>query len=377
MLLMLMLIGTSSATILNPLFEDAQKPALCSFYECLQPTHVTDFYSICMIYTNDTSTYSSLSCQNYYLPNNFCNLSSLNLSEPNTYQIRCSEPTLEYFSLYPGEYPCTSDGDCVSGICENLYCEGVELDMPCNYTHQCQQGLICEGANLTDNETGECVSAIRPFKGICYSDFDCVNSAGCDYSLESDFGLCKPYFSIPIGGFILNCTNFMSMLCESGSCNISANGTFVCVKAYTSLNPYPIPCYDGTECFDSTKKIYSQCSCGMNDQATAYCQLFPGDKIAQEFIKILKQWTSSYAILACSTERRWSTECLKNWDPLLFDHLTYYMLKYSNFTNLIHNEDCTKDIFTYQYWEAARYIKENSKNEAIIIGLSLGAFLLI
>ena len=168
-----MLSSLTAATIFNPLLEIPTSPGRCPSYDCLQPSHVTDFYSTCLIYNASALTYSSLSCNNYFLLNNFCDTSSLDLKNSSTYTVRCTPPSLNYTNLYPGEGPCFKNKNCVSQICENYVCQGVEISSPCNYTYQCEQGLVCEGMDPSLNETGTCSFALRPGHGLCTSDFDC------------------------------------------------------------------------------------------------------------------------------------------------------------------------------------------------------------
>ena len=371
-----MLSSLTAATIFNPLLEIPTSPGRCPSYDCLQPSHVTDFYSTCLIYNASALTYSSLSCNNYFLLNNFCDTSSLDLKNSSTYTVRCTPPSLNYTNLYPGEGPCFKNKNCVSQICENYVCQGVEISSPCNYTYQCEQGLVCEGMDPSLNETGTCSFALRPGHGLCTSDFDCVNNAGCDRNGEND-GLCRPYFSIPVGGEVLTCANHVSMVCETATCNTLANGTSVCIYPYNSTHKNPIPCSTGQECIDASKQVYSACICGMNNEAQAYCGPMPGDPVALGLIQVLKKWTQSLTILACSSERRWSLECMKNWQPELYDAVKEMMLQYMNFTSIVDNEECTKEIFTYMYWDAVSDVKIDQKTAGGVAAVIFTIFLVI
>ena len=102
----------------------------------------------------------------------------------------------------------------------------------------------------------------------------------------------------------------------------------------------------------------------------------PGDMISMNLIKILKEWTQSLTILACSNERRWSLTCMKNWQPQLYDQVKALMIGYSQYASIIENEPCTKDIFTYMYWDAISDTKIDLQSQASFL-FAIGVFLLL
>jgi len=53
------------------------------------------------------------------------------------------------------------------------------------------------------------------------------------------------------------------------------------------------------------------CECGYNDDAKAYCNVFAGDNVGQDYITALKNFLNSNALQKCNTARRWNVEC---WD---------------------------------------------------------------
>ena len=372
-MLLLMFFRLTSAFIFNPLFNSSQIPDFsCSKFSCLPQTTVTDFRSICLIYNAIESSYQSLACNNYFLIDNFCDTTILDPTLNQT--IHCTEPQMNYTNLYPGESPCYSDSNCVSGVCENSVCVGAGFGIACNYTYECQQELGCIGTvfeNDTVEDPGQCLPLLKPNHGNCISDFDCVNNAGCDYSFNNSYGTCKTYFSVPVGGQIEKCENYNSLICEYVQCSNSDDGKSYCVQPFFSKSEEPVSCITGKECVDSTNNYYSECSCGMNKNGISYCQLFLGNSISKNLLSTLKLWVNSYTILSCSTNRRWDLTCMKNWTPSLYDQIKYHLLAYSNFTIVQDNEECTKDVFTFQYWDAFKDFNYTSIGFIFYLGISI------
>jgi hypothetical protein len=327
----------------------------CPLYNCRSPSTTSSFFSICLLYSNfSIPSYSLIGCHASSFFNNFCDTSSLNTSDPSTFTVYCSIPELSFTSLYPGEGPCSSNSTCVSNICENGVCAGLPMNEPCSQSAVCEPGLSCQPNSF--NTTLLCQPLVRPNQGACFSDLDCVNSAGCDFNATGGVGVCRPYFSVPVGGEILQCPGNVSLLCAQLQCSNSSTGHFYCVAPKTS-SQLPMPCQKDLDCASSDGTLFSQCQCGMNSYAQAFCAPFPGDKVVVSMVKILKQWVSSLSILSCSNTRRWSFECMKKWKFQRYDELRYRILEYQMYALWQENLelDCVRDVMTYLYWDA----KEN------------------
>jgi hypothetical protein len=104
----------------------------------------------------------------------------------------------------------------------------------------------------------------------------------------------------------------------------------------------------------------------MNKNRKKFCQPFPGDSVTVSLLKSLKKWVESKSILACSSERRWDFNCMRKWEPKLYDKLKYDILHYYNYSAIQENDQCIKEIFTYMYWDA----KENMKITSFALGLA-------
>lgn len=144
------------------------------------------------------------------------------------------------------------------------------------------------------------------------------------------------------------------MICESGFCGPMAKGPnlFICKKPVKSASTLPKKCTSGNKYIDETGTLYTKCTCGMNNDGTKYCQPFPGDSITTNLIQALSKWTKSLSALSCINERRWSLTCMKSTKTKLYDELKYTMLHYFNYTIVQNNENCVKEVFTYESWDA-------------------------
>jgi hypothetical protein len=359
-----MLLGLATAINLNPVYSNPTLVGSCSNYTCLPSSTTTNFYSICTVY-NSTGVYSSLPCNNYYYANNFCDTSTLDVNDPSTYVVYCSDPVTAYSNLYPGEAPCYQITDCLSNICQNSVCAGLPIGSFCSFNYQCQQGLSCSSL------TGTCTNLIPPGQTGCTTDFDCVNTAGCDYNYTNGIGTCRLYFSVEIGDKIANCQNNTSLLCEEVQCSTSSDFISTCTPPLVSMNSAGTVCGAENQCADTASVYYTACTCGMNPNQNRYCQLFIGDEITQNLITYLKLWVQSNTILGCSSERRWDLMCMKNWDTTNYDNIKYWMLYYYNFTNVQENPDCVKNVFTYLYWDAFTNLQTSGGLTALAIGFYL------
>lgn len=368
----LLMFSLSSAFFFPLKQEEWPESGPCASYTCNQGTHSTDLLSTCLIYSEKStsqgnySVYTGIGCKNKYLRYNFCDLDHLDVNDSSTYNVKCAYPTMNYSTLYPGESPCWDDGNCVSGTCVDYTCTGLKLGSACDFTYQCEPGLGCI-YNEQQNKTF-CDDLIRPNKEGCVTDFDCVNNAGCDYDSINQIGMCRPYFSIKPGALILKCEDSFSLLCESLQCQ-EINRQFKCIKPSVSKS-LPTLCSTSRDCVDKSKKFYTQCQCGMNKDRKSFCLPFPGDSVSVKLIKSLKKWVASKSILACSSERRWDFNCMRKWEPKLYDRLRYDILHYKNFTAIQDNQECVKEIFTYLYWDAKENMKITSFGKYFVLGLT-------
>jgi hypothetical protein len=274
---------------------------------------------------------------------------------------------LNYSALYPGESPCWSDENCVSGSCFDSICVGKPQLSPCQFSYECQPGLTCKP---DDFQVNRCFDLLRPGSLGCFKDEDCVNSAGCDIDSQHNIGMCRPYFSVKVGKQVLECKDFTNLICEKIQCGL-VKGKYQCVEPSVSKT-LPLPCTVQGDCTDKNHKFYSECSCGMNKDRQKYCRPFPGDSVSVSLLKSLKGWVSSKSILACSSERRWDFNCMRKWEPKLYDRLKYDILHYYNYSVIQNNDKCIKEIFTYMYWDA----KEDMKITSFGLGVAVNFLVL-
>ena len=94
-------------------------------------------------------------------------------------------------------------------------CLGLSQGSLCWTTASCGPGLICLGGGLFSR--GTC-TALQGVGGNCTSQYQCMSNLGCNMTQPST-GVCTPYFSVPIGGTVTDCSSYSSLLCASGSCS--------------------------------------------------------------------------------------------------------------------------------------------------------------
>lgn len=255
---------------------------------------------------------------------------------------RCALPpsVSDIGTSYPGE-PCTLDRNCLNSICTNGYCVGSSLNGPCVDNSQCNPGLYCE--------SGYCKTLVGNL-GECTKDTMCLNGYGCN------FNTCFAYFYLSPGLQVQNCENNQNFLCKSGACAFNATQqAYVCVSAMASNGTLPIPCSDNSPCSiaDSAANYYTQCTCGYNIMAQAYCALAPGDPLYLQYINYSSQWAQSGNISNCNTDRRFNSACIQNYANNDF-YITYmyYLAAVKYYPQVQQNDECIQNIYTPVYWKA-------------------------
>ena len=149
---------------------------LCSVYTCKRPN---DYFlpTTCIYY--DTSG----AIPGYYA--NSCN-DKQNPYCPSTFQANstCTAASTSESFKYPGE-KCVVDADCLNSFkCDQQTCTGISENQLCTGHEFCSPGLRC-------NKT--CVKQLESEEFGCQTDYDCLNSYGCDISNISLYGSCKKY----------------------------------------------------------------------------------------------------------------------------------------------------------------------------------------
>ena len=345
MVLILLLLTTAQSQMFFGLTNKSDSTALdCKSYECVQnPPSDFGLLRICAEYKSSAGKYGLKKCDYPNSFENFCD--TRNFVDQKAY---CVTPQLEKTGLYPGE-PCSQNKTCLSQYCQGDFCGGGKLGDSCSSNSECNHGLRC---------LGTCQPLIGLNQYGCHSDYDCINSCGCDKNSTGESGVCRPYFSIPIGQVVGSCVEYNSLLCEKGQCTNSTNSTYECVEPFVSRRN--TECVSSSQCLSANSEVYSKCECGYNGPGNAYCQPFIGDSVGMDLLSSLKDWVQSNEILFCNTERRWSLDCAENWNGNDYDRLKYRYYAYKNFTHYQLNDECVKNIYTYDYWDSKKLYSEDS-----------------
>ncbi|OMJ92674.1 hypothetical protein SteCoe_4553 [Stentor coeruleus] len=299
----------------------------CNSYKCAPSTFSFLSASSCLNQTNTTIYLRP--CDN----ENICNLETT-LCEP--------KPASQIFQNYPGEY-CKSSFSCLSNSCINSTCIGKSLNQQCTDNEDCNPGLRCFNQ--------KCISQILSGQSGCSNDYDCINSAGCNISSTSNIGICLDYLSISTGSIVSDCSGGQSRLCKTSECTkVGKFGTYgACKLATQSLGNLPVVCTDNLNCTGTDGK-YSYtglCTCGYNDNATAYCNLFNGDLPGVNYYNMWKNSLNA-SVNACNTLRRFSTECLNKTSYL--GKITYSTWNFLFYPQIQNNDACVQETILYQYY---------------------------
>lgn len=275
----------------------------------------------------------------------------------NLQNVTCTVPPSPYHTAYPGER-CSHDQDCLYGICNGNFCYGQEYGGDCNTHGECNPGLRCDPGLL------KCNILMDSLTSGCVDDYDCLTDMGCDA------GYCVPYYSIPIGGWVNNCTDSLSNFCESGQCLYG-----LCISPVKNSEKIPAYCGQNSDCVSDNLeydgiKIYGTCSCGYGTQGFSYCSLFVGDKPYQELIDVRQTWISTNSSAYCNTLRRWNKQCiLAHGSAALAVKFDYLSLQASFYPEIQHADTCVLEIVYSEYYQD--YLEIYSSGYLLALGLGI------
>lgn len=311
----------------------------CSLYMC-KPASMNLAPDVCIHQENDI--YYLQSCANRTDGKTFCYDTLIQEGVDNF----CQTPPPEPSGLsWPGE-KCTGNSSCITNDCNNKtgLCMGAGKGETCSSNADCGAGLFCTG--------GECT--VLQGKGkTCTTDFDCANYLGCNRT-SAFFGVCTPYFSVPIGGHVSDCdADATSYLCESGTCLLQGfTGSGVCIKPITSSKTQPQSCQSDADCVGTSGNLafQSTCNCGYNPTGTAYCQPFIGDPAGHDSIFYMARLVNMNATLQCNTARRFDYGCINSLPITWGKTAISFNIQFQYYPELQGNDNCIKAIYTNYYW---------------------------
>ena len=299
----------------------------------------------------DKKTCSPYKCApaDYKMPSSYCSVSynrTFFLSPCSSNEVcdldtgKClKKPQDQVYLKYPGE-KCDKNVDCVYQVCANSTCKGLEQGQMCLSHEQCGPGMRCH--------EDKCQKQLDVTSSGCFSDYDCINSAGCNQGLNSIVGVCVGYFTVPIGQIVSDCITGTSYLCKTAECEpFSLLGSYgKCKLSITSSRPIPTLCSNSTECSgsDGIKKLNSMCVCGYNPAGQGYCEVFKGDLPGLQFFATWQKALIS-SLGVCNTMRRFSQDCLRSigkYAEVLRATWNFYY-----FPLVQNNDECTQEMITY------------------------------
>lgn len=331
-LVVLCILYVAEASISMVWDEDSKE---CDIYNCIDDSddYVDD---ICIHYNDTESTIYLNPCSD--------GLECPDLEEE-AYESECSAPTNSNPYAYPGEH-CLSNINCFTFNCTSNKCQGQAKGEVCDSDEVCEPGLYCKES--------VCASLIKD-DSKCTRDYECKPTSFCDISSK----VCTSYFTLKSGTELTSCSSdLVDLRCKSGYCSTYTDekGEIIneCLDAVKSKHSVPVDCTeDQDRCISEDESVISKCECGYNSDAKAYCKLLPGDSDYADLIEMYKDWVDSEEALNCNTVGRVSLNCMMSyWDYADYSTLKYYYYKIQYWPQIQDNEDCVKEIKTYEYWDA-------------------------
>ena len=246
---------------------------------------------------------------------------------------------------YPGGI-CSSDFNCLSGICINHICVDSQKEEECLKHENCPINTACI--------EGKCSSYLQ------YND-DCNDTYQCDFNLFCNKDKkCDKLFQykdgMDITNKILSEEEKIENLCESGGYIIEEKHIFC-----KTLNNVNLNCND--ECTyvkKSDNKNYiskDNCLCGYNKYRTKHCVLGNGEDIYKDFLAMKKEFMGNKSLTQfCHTlERDFDEICLQLVNTDMSVSFRNYVKEYNHkrilalqHHRLQESESCVKEvIFNY------------------------------
>jgi hypothetical protein len=172
---------------------------------------------------------------------------------------------------------CTEGTDCRSGTCKEKKCVAKAVDTQCNENENCQDGLFC------DKTKANPVCIAQKDKTACASDFECLNSQGCNK------GICTLFFSIANGQLADR-----PIFCASGDFDGDLGNPGKCMTS--TLDQPSKECVLGTTCKykDTDGKPHTKdCGCNYTD-GKSYCPLGSDQQAYKDYTtKFVKYYQST------------------------------------------------------------------------------------
>lgn len=320
-----------------------QSASSCTTFMC-KPANQTMPPNACIQFDNTTDTVYLQSCSSRTDNKTYC-------PSPTNGIANCTvKPSNTVESAWPGE-KCTSNANCFSLNCSpnTGLCIGLSQGSLCWTTASCGPGLICLGGGLFSR--GTC-TALQGVGGSCTSQYQCMSNLGCNMTQQST-GVCTPYFSVPIGGTVTDCSSYSSLLCASGSCSQQGfNSIGTCMSPVTSSILPPHACQYNWDCVGTSGSLsfQSSCQCGYNPAGTSYCSPFLGDTVGRNSFYYLTRLMQNNLMQQCNTERRFNYNCISSLPITWGKSAIVFNMLFQNYPALQNNDNCIKDVYTAYYW---------------------------
>jgi hypothetical protein len=207
--------------------------------------------------------------------------------------LACQPKVTIPIKLYPGG-PCETEGDCLSGKCQDGECAGVQANSTCSKDSECYYGFSCRTGNTPSDTQKYCLPQ-KNEGDSCSNDYECINTHGC-YK-----GQCIPYYSLKDGTPLEVDVAEAHSFCESGFEYLSSCARFTLNggKSFECSNSSPCTYtnYDGKHV-----TVEENCQCGFNPSGKKYCLVGSGDKEFMKYVRDSKNLLIDTTV--CNTRER-------------------------------------------------------------------------
>ncbi|CAG9322171.1 unnamed protein product [Blepharisma stoltei] len=260
---------------------------------------------------------------------------------------KSSSYCLPFVPNLPGGNPgdtCNVPSDCGGHWpkCVNGICMAGDAGAKCDDQPDCNVGLACY--NIPSNST------CQPQKSLGQQCGSYLTMNNCQNNLACNFGTCQKAFSMGVGA-IVDATSAAS-LCSTGFYTYVKNNLnkAICAKAPKSPNlPQPAKCTPGTYCISADGQYAAACECGFNSNGSAYCPLFPGDDLYQQYFKAVVAYTLTPNITKCHYLDVGQASCPYMQGAIL-NNVINAARQVEFFTRSLGNDQCIKSIYNSDYW---------------------------
>lgn len=304
---------------------------MCASYQC-SADPLAD--SQCISYNSTTNSYNLQGCPS----GQYC---------PWALYSKSDSYCLHLVPNLPGGNPgdtCSTTNDCGNKypVCNDGICTSGKAGDSCDDQPDCDVGLACY--NVPQDAKCQAQKTVGQSCGSFLTMNICQNSLVCN------FGTCIKSFSLGVGAIVDS--NVAGQACASGFYSLINDNPdkAICTSPPQSPNlPQPAVCTPGSYCVSSDGSWAAPCTCGFNKNGVAYCPVFPGDDIYQQYFQAMVNYIQNPNINLCHSLDVGQSSCRFMSGDILND-VVNAKRQVDFFTRSLNNDACVKEVYNSDYW---------------------------